>query len=253
MLWAKIVRRARQRGLARLVREMPAEIRKMAVLAEVRDVITPLVHDTSDDPYHLTTRKFYQRLRETPAVRVLEVGSWNSTIRRTVPDAAEWVGMDIRPGPSVDVVGDAHELSRVLPDRLGQFDAVLSQSVFEHLLMPWKAVLEMNALLKDGGLLFISTHSAWPPHELPWDFWRYPVNGFDAILNWATGFEIVEAAAGLPCTFLPFAADEPCQGALGPIAHMGVSVIARKVGPPSPAVHWDVPLSSIVFTHYPTS
>ncbi len=234
-------------------RQPAAERSEARILAEIRQIAAPLVRDTSQDPYHLTIGRFLQCLRDMPKARVLELGSWNSHLRSAVPDAEEWLGMDIRPGPGVDTVGDVHELSRVLPDRHGHFDAIVSQSVFEHLLMPWKAVLEINALLRQGGLMLIATHPAWPPHELPWDFWRYPINGFDSLLNRATGFEIVEAASGLPCTFLPFAADEPCQGTFGPITHMGVSVIARKVGPPSDRVRWDVPVSSIVTTRYPTA
>ena len=49
--------------------------------------------------------------------------------------------------------------------------------------MPWKAILEINAVLAEGGLLFVATHQSWPPHELPWDFWRYSPAAFQALLT----------------------------------------------------------------------
>ena len=50
----------------------------------------------------------------------------------------------------MDVVGDAHTLSRHYPD--AAFDAVMAFSVLEHLLMPWKLVIELNRVLKPGGI-----------------------------------------------------------------------------------------------------
>ncbi len=55
---------------------------------------------------------------------------------------------DIAPGDDVDVVGDAHELSKFFPSN--HFDFIYCVSVFEHLFMPWKVVLEMNRVLKPG-------------------------------------------------------------------------------------------------------
>ncbi len=71
-----------------------------------------------------------------------------------VPKGWDYVGMDIREGANVDRVGDAHELSSVFPDQ--KFDGVMSFSVVEHLLMPWKVVIELNHVLNTGAVgLFI--------------------------------------------------------------------------------------------------
>jgi SAM-dependent methyltransferase len=63
-------------------------------------------------------------------------------------------------GEGVDPVGDVHKLSQSFP--LGHFDFVFSVSVFEHLLFPWKAVLEINKVLKTGGYIDDLTPSLIP-------------------------------------------------------------------------------------------
>ena len=55
-------------------------------------------------------------------------------MRKDLFAKAGYVGFDIARGPNVDVVGDAHELSRHFP--ADHFDAVFALSVFEHLAMP---------------------------------------------------------------------------------------------------------------------
>ncbi len=92
---------------------------------------------------------------------MLEIGSRNVSgpVRRDMfPNAVEYVGIDVREGENVDVVGDVHELSKLVPNN--HFDIVYSISVFEHLLFPWKAALEINKALKPGGHVMTATHPA---------------------------------------------------------------------------------------------
>lgn len=124
--------------------------------------------------------------------RALEIGSRarsGNTYRSLIAPEVEYVGLDITAGPNVDVVGDAHHLSRHVS---GLFDYVFSISVFEHLLMPWKVALEMNKVMRPGGLAFIQSHPSWPLHEEPWDFWRYSENAWDGIFNAHTGFRLLD-------------------------------------------------------------
>lgn len=53
--------------------------------------------------------------------------------------------LDILPGENVDVVGDAHALVALFPAE--RFDAFCSVSVFEHLLMPWAVIPQINKIL----------------------------------------------------------------------------------------------------------
>lgn len=53
-----------------------------------------------------------------------------NTYRHHLPADIDYVGLDVLPGPNVDIVGDAHKLSHLF--RLNHFDAVFALSTFEH-------------------------------------------------------------------------------------------------------------------------
>ncbi|ACA18586.1 Methyltransferase type 11 [Methylobacterium sp. 4-46] len=135
--------------------------------------------------------------------RFLEIGSRarsGTVYRDAFPQDIAYVGLDITAGPNVDVVGDAHHLSRCVE---GPFDFVFSIAVFEHILMPWKVALEMNKVMRPGGLALIISHGAWPLHEEPWDFWRYSKEAWRGVFNRHTGFEMLEAQYKHPGSIVP--------------------------------------------------
>jgi hypothetical protein len=180
--------------------------------------------------------------------RVLELGARavsGVSVRERFAANVEYVGMDIHPGPNVDVVGDAHVLSGLFPNE--SFDGVFSLSVFEHLLMPWVVALEMNKVLKVGGLAMVATHPTWPPHELPWDFWRFQENAFWALFNRSTGFEIVTTISSTPARIFPMKREGHLLGTTKTIAPMGVAVLARKIGSFDARLSW--PLSAVDVTN----
>lgn len=184
--------------------------------------------------------------------RVLEIGSRavsDISRRALLPAKIQYTGLDILAGPNVDVIGDAHELGTIFPK--DHFDGIFSYSVFEHLLMPWKVVLEMNAVMKVGGLAFVGTHPTWPPHELPWDFWRYQPNGFWSLFNSATGFEIVNCATFEPARLIPKATSSHLGGTVKTECAMGIVVLAKKTGSADPRLAWPVNVSEITKTMYP--
>lgn len=236
---------------------MSSSVRKLAakVYFKIMDVMhRPFVKSSADDPYHAIFTEFVSLSREAPCPSILEIGSRNVTgvtYRDQFPGAEEYVGFDLLAGDGVDVVGDAHRLSESLPSE--HFDLVFSISVFEHLLFPWKAVLEINKVLKTGGYVFVATHVVWPAHELPWDFWRFPSSGFHALFNKYTGFEIVSLAEGLPCNTYSLVDDAPTRGNCFGTTNQGVSVIARKTGNyRSDLLKWDIDVSDVVDTMYPS-
>jgi len=209
--------------------------------------------DTSQDPYHKIFRSFIEETHRRQAGRILEVGSRarsGNVYKGIFRNYEEYVGLDIIDGGNVDVVGDIHQLSRYFDAK--RFDFVFSISTFEHLAMPWKAVLEINKVMATGGLMYIATHPTWPPHERPWDFWRFSEEGFQVLLNPVTGFEILECSSGLPCSIIPFGKDEPMKGMYMHHAYLGISVIARKIGPSDRRLAWDVGVGEILETAYPT-
>ena len=92
--------------------------------------------------------------------RVLDVGSLDvNGNNRYLFDDCEYIGLDVVPGPNVDVVSIAHMYK---PSAL--FDVVLSTNALEHDLY-WRQTLDaMLALLKPLGLLFFSAASLWFEH-----------------------------------------------------------------------------------------
>ncbi|MBL6996157.1 MAG: hypothetical protein ISR66_19975 [Desulfobacula sp.] len=114
------------------------------------------------------------------------------------------------------------------------------------------AVLEINKVMKTGGYLFLSTHPVWPTHELPWDFWRFPCNGFHALFNRCTGFEIVSIMEGLPCKIYSLVDDTATQSNYFNTLNQGVALIARKTGAyRRDLLKWDIDVSDVVNTMYP--
>jgi len=213
----------------------------------------PFVKQGAKDPYHEVFRDFISLSKQAPSPSILEIGSRNVTgitRRGFFPHCKDYVGFDVLPGDGVDIVGDAHKLSENCPS--DHFDFVYSISVFEHLLFPWKAVLEINKVMKTGGYVFLSTHPVWPTHELPWDFWRFPCNGFHALFNSYTGFEIVSITEGLPCRIYSLVDDAPTRRNFSRTMNQGVALIARKTGAyRSDLLKWDIEVSDVVSTMYP--
>lgn len=214
----------------------------------------PFIKRGLDDPFHVVFNEFLSLSKQASSPRILEIGSRNVsgvTRKDLFSNFTEHVGFDVIAGDGVDIVGDAHKLSENFS--LDYFDSIYSISVFEHLLFPWKCVLEINKVLRTGGYVFVSTHPAWPTHELPWDFWRFPQNGFHALFNQYTGFEIISLTEGLPCKIYSLVDDaatrKNCFGAM----NQGVALIARKTGNyRSDLLKWDIEVSNVVDTMYPS-
>lgn len=125
---------------------------------------------------------------------VLEIGSRvvvpGSVSKRSLfPGAASYTGFDLYEDANTDMVGDAHRLSSYFSDR---FDAVFSLAVLEHLAMPWLVAVEINNVLKLGGITCHQTHFAFPLHEQPADYWRFSDQGLRAIFSPLAGFDEAE-------------------------------------------------------------
>lgn len=222
---------------------------------EIIDVLHhPFIKPSANDPFHAVFSEFISLTKQEPSSSILEIGSRNvtgTTHRSVFSHCADYVGLDILPGDGVDVVGDAHKLSECFP--LERFNCVYSVSVFEHLLFPWKVVLEINKVMRPEGYVFIATHPVWPAHELPWDFWRFPRNGFHALFNQYTGFKIVSLTEGLPCKAYSLIEDAPTRGVCFETMNQGVALIARKIGNyRSDLLKWDIDVSDVVDTMYPS-
>ena len=138
-----------------------------------------------------------------PGASMIELGSRarsGNTYKHLFPTLSTYTGVDMNPGNNVDVVQDIHTLSRAITS---QYDFAFSVSVFEHLLMPWVAAVELNKVLVDGGLAYIQSHPTWPLHDEPWDFFRFSKHAWQGLFNSFTGFEILDAAYGMEASIMP--------------------------------------------------
>jgi hypothetical protein len=202
------------------------------------------------DPAHACWSHFLAALEKAPPGEILEIGSRarsGLTVRQLIPPQHRYVGLDILAGGNVDVVGDAHTLSeRFKP---GQFTAAFSRSVFEHLAMPWKVVLELNRVLAPGGLVFVATHQTWVLHEEPWDFWRFSNHSWPCLFNAVTGFEIVEVAQGEPARVHAMWDSAIVYDLASHPAFLYSTVIARKIS--ETALQWPVPTEAVTRANYP--
>jgi SAM-dependent methyltransferase len=94
--------------------------------------------------------------------RVLEVGSLdlNGSVRELFVEAV-YTGLDLGPGPGVDVVCDGADYDA--PD--GSYDVVLSTEAFEHT-PRWPEVFQnMTRLVRSGGLVFMTCASTGRPEH----------------------------------------------------------------------------------------
>jgi len=127
---------------------------------------------------------------EVKGLDVAEAGSrnWNGSWRNDVEyfQPASYAGIDLSPGPGVDVVMSAADLPL-----LGEFDLVFSTEMLEHA-EDWRAAMAgMITAVKPGGILVITTRSkGFPYHDYEGDYWRYSVLNMRLIMERA-GMEIV--------------------------------------------------------------
>lgn len=127
-------------------------------------------------PSSYTTMEIELNKLDLPAgASVLDVGSLdvNGTYRPLV-EAKNWqyVGVDVREGPNVDLVVTPATLSTA-----GVFDAVISGSTMEHVFDLREWVDELSRLLKPAACLLIYTHHRWREHRYPVDCWRILPDG----------------------------------------------------------------------------
>jgi SAM-dependent methyltransferase len=112
----------------------------------------------------------------------LDIGAQNSPYAAFFPRR---IGLDIRPGAGVSIIGDARTLG--IGD--ATVDTVLCTEVLEHLNEPQNAIDEMFRVLRPGGELLLTTRFLFPLHDAPDDYFRYTKYGLRHLLR---RFEILE-------------------------------------------------------------
>ncbi len=102
--------------------------------------------------------------------------------RRIAPD---FINVDVTPFPEVDIVADAAHL----PFKDGSVDAVVHESLFEHLPDPEAAAREINRVLKSGGIVYASIPFLTPYHASPDDFNRWTASGMWRLFSYCEPVE----------------------------------------------------------------
>lgn len=128
--------------------------------------------------------------------RVLQIGSrssvsdrnelnWRSLIAKRFGARAGFVGIDLVDGPNVDRRLDICASPKTVAATLGNepFDLVVCCHVLEHTPAPQKAARNIEAVLRDGGLAYISTPWSQAFHAAPDDFWRFSLRGLQLLFG----------------------------------------------------------------------
>jgi len=174
--------------------------------------------------------EFLTRCQSMDSPRVLELGTKRSILTRStlhkdyVPNAGEYLGTDIKPGPDVDFVADVHQLSQVAGEE--QFDIIISCSSFEHFKYPHKAAHEIMKVLRTGGILFIQTHQSLPLHAFPFDYFRFSREALAGLFGTQMGFRTIATDYEFPVRI--FSPENESMHFLE--AYMNVRLYGEKTG-----------------------
>ncbi len=120
---------------------------------------------------------------------ILEVGSFNvNGSPRSIFPGMPYTGVDIAPGPGVDLVIKDEGLLDALEGQ--QYDLVICCEALEHCKRPLVIADQMRDLVRPGGWMIVtSPGNGWPMHRYPKDYWRLmPDTYTDSIFD---GFEII--------------------------------------------------------------
>lgn len=114
-------------------------------------------------------RELAKQLKRLKPGKVLDVGSKNSPYKEKIPYLT-YSRLDIVPNSKPDYVADLHNLKK-LPKN--HFDTVIATEVLEHLYDPHKAVEQVRAVLKKGGVFIATTRFFYRYHPDPHDYYRF--------------------------------------------------------------------------------
>lgn len=120
-------------------------------------------------------------------LRVIDVGSYSTFDGfRPLVDLhggfSEYVGVDLKEGPGIDVVCEAERLI----ERFGEesFDLVIATELIEHV-KDWRLVVSnLKRICTPGGIIIVTTRShGYVFHPVPCDFWRFETDDMRRIFS----------------------------------------------------------------------
>lgn len=120
--------------------------------------------------------------RGTRKLKVLDIGSYdvNGSYKALFPNEEyEYCGLDMAPGPNVDVVMENPYHWRGFDDNT--FDVVICGQTFEHTEFFWRTAEEISRVTKPGGFICIICPSNLREHRYPVDNYRFLRDGMIAV------------------------------------------------------------------------
>ncbi|MCI0415649.1 methyltransferase domain-containing protein [bacterium] len=128
------------------------------------------------DPLHIARRILWNTIKEHADYArgwVLDLGCGAQPYRSLFQHVDRYVSFDVSQGPQIDVRGTA----LALPFVDSAFHTVLCSEVLEHVPEPSRLLVEVERVLKPGGILILTTPQTWGLHLEPFDFYRYTKHG----------------------------------------------------------------------------
>ena len=133
-----------------------------------------------------SVRDFVKTISETIECPgpIWEFGSYQVKGQEAIADlriffpGKKYVGVDVRPGPGVDMIYDAQKID--LPD--GCIGTVLMMDTLEHIENPIKACQEISRILKPDGVFICSTVMNFSIHDHPADYFRFTPEGLTLLM-----------------------------------------------------------------------
>lgn len=116
---------------------------------------------------------------------IVEVGSYQVAGQEQIAElrglfpGKEYLGVDVRPGPGVDLVQDVQDMA--LPDC--SVGTVLALSTLEHVPHFWKGLDEIRRVLRPGGALLLACPFYFHVHDYPSDYWRFTPMALEMLLE----------------------------------------------------------------------
>lgn len=116
--------------------------------------------------------------------RILEIGSKNygSTQNfRELLNTHEYIGVDLEPGPNVDLVLNIENGLGPLENE--KFDLVIICSVLEHTPRPWILANNIQELMSESSVLYSCHPWVWRYHKYPDDYFRFSPRGIQSLFS----------------------------------------------------------------------
>lgn len=122
-----------------------------------------------------------------PDVLAGKTRRWRQIFQRV--DNQGFVGLDIFPGPNVDVIADLcdPDFEQNHPDLIEAFGTVVCWAVLEHVKQPHVAAANIARMIRPGGHLYFSGPWSWGYHGYPGHYFNISFDGLKLIfpdLEW---------------------------------------------------------------------